>query len=112
MHRWLCVLALTACSGSGGTGGAGGGQAGGAAGGSAGGTAGGSAGGTAGGAPLVPFDTCEAAGMPITATVAFGGQTTLGFADDYRDAGSSCGFHTMPGPDRVYEVRLPPGERL
>ncbi|MBS1153220.1 MAG: hypothetical protein H6Q89_4918, partial [Myxococcaceae bacterium] len=37
---------------------------------------------------------------------------TIGYANDYRDAGTGCGFTPMPGPDRAYEMLVQPGQRL
>ncbi|MBL8923869.1 MAG: hypothetical protein JNJ54_33750 [Myxococcaceae bacterium] len=90
---------------------AGGSAGGAAAGGSAGGaTAGGSAGGATGGGEV--GDVCVTA--PILSLPAqVPGQTLAGVADDYQWSGQpGCASDGTWGPDRAYQVVVPPGMRL
>lgn len=62
------------------------------------------------GAP--PVDDVCAGATPLLANMSTPAQTTLGYTNDYEAtaASSSCLGPTF-GPDRVYELSVPPGER-
>lgn len=97
--------------GSGGTSGDGSGGASIDAGGSGGSdNAGGAGSGGEGGVPIevTPGDTCASA-VPLTVG-SYDGETTEGLNDDYSYAG--CFPQESAGPDRVYQLQIPPGNRL
>lgn len=87
----------------GGTGGGGGGTGGGGGGGGGGGTGGGGGG---GGSTQAGGETCELAAA-ITAAGTVSG-TTVGATDNYKP---NCTGYVNPGPDVVYKVTVPAGQR-
>ncbi len=90
-----------------GTGGGAGGGTGGSVGGGAGGGQGTDAGTDAG--TVAAGDTCGAASSVTTGS--FHG-TTVGASDDYQADGTGCSILATDGPDVVYKVTVPDGQRL
>jgi len=54
-------------------------------------------------------DVCATASAPITASIVLPTETTAGFTNDY---GSGTNCSATAGPDRVYAVTVPAGQRL
>lgn len=58
--------------------------------------------------PALVGETCSTAGAPITTSRTLTAQSFSGFGNDYSGRGS-CSFQS--GPDRVYELAIPAGQR-